>query len=154
MEIIKSIKGPVYFDTNVFIYSTDGYEEYLDLLKAIFEHIAENQLLVITSELSLAECLVKPVKDDNKEAITQFEQHMQTSSSMKVKAVSRGILRQSASVRAEMGLKLPDAIHMATAIDQDCKTFISNDKKLKSKAPEDMQQIYLKTLLTAEETIN
>lgn len=154
MEIIESIKGPVYFDTNVFIYSLDGYEEYYGLLKTIFSHIAENHLLVVTSELTLAECLVKPVKDENKEATKQFEQYIQTSEIMKVKPVSRGILRQSANVRAEQGLKLPDAIHMATAIDQCCKTFITNDKKLKSRTPEGMQQIYLKALLDLDEENN
>ena len=148
MEIIESIKGPVYFDTNVFIYSIDGYEEYTELLKDIFSHIAEHRLLVITSELTLAECLVKPVKDENIEAVMQFERHINSSESMKVRPVSREILRQSAHVRAELELKLPDAIHMATAIDQGCKTFITNDKRLKLRTPEAMQQVYLKALLT------
>ena len=76
MEIIKS---PVYFDTNIFIYAIDGYEEYQALLQNIFEYISKNKMLVITSELTLAECLVKPMKDNNQEAVEQFKNHIKTS---------------------------------------------------------------------------
>jgi predicted nucleic acid-binding protein len=142
MEIIKS---PVYFDTNIFIYAIDGHEEYQDLLQNIFEYIAENKMLVITSELTLAECLVKPMRDENREAIGQYTNHIKTSELLKVKAVSRNILISSADARNKLGLKLPDAIHMATAIDQECKTFVTNDRKLT--APEGMERIYIKDLL-------
>ena len=142
MEIIKS---PVYFDTNIFIYAIDGHEEYQDLLQNIFEYIAENKILVVTSELTLAECLVKPMRDENREAIEQYTNHIKTSELLKVKAVSRNILISSADARNKLGLKLPDAIHMATAIDQKCKTFITNDRKLT--APEGMERIYIKDLL-------
>ncbi len=129
MEIIKS---PVYFDTNIFIYAIDGHEEYKDLLQQIFEHIIQNKVLVVTSELTLAECLVKPLKDDNQEAVEQFKNHLKSSEFLKIKNVSRNILIHSADLRNTLNLKLPDAIHMATAIDQGCKTFISNDRKLKA----------------------
>ena len=142
MEIIKS---PVYFDTNIFIYAIDGHEEYQDLLQNIFEYIAENKMLVVTSELTLAECLVKPMRDKNKEAIAQYTNHIKTSKLLKVKAVSRNILISSADTRNKLGLKLPDAIHMATAIEQECKTFITNDRKLT--APKGMKRIYIKDLL-------
>ena len=128
MEVIKA---PVYFDTNVFIYIIDGYEEYQELLSNLLHYIAKNKILVITSELTLAKCLVKPIKDGNQKAIEQFKKHIQTSDFLKVKPVSREILINSASIRNQLGLKLPDAIHMATAINQDCKTFVTNDQKLR-----------------------
>ena len=142
MDIIKS---PVYFDTNIFIYAIDGHEEYSELLQAIFAYISNNKILVITSELTLAECLVKPMKDGNHEAVKQFSNHIKTNEFLKVKSVSRKILISSADARNKLGLKLPDAIHMATAIEQKCKTFITNDQKLK--APENMERIYIKDLL-------
>jgi predicted nucleic acid-binding protein len=142
---MELIKAPVYFDTNVFIYIIDGYEEYQDLLSSLLHYIANNNILVVTSELTLAECLVKPIKDGNQKAIEQFKQHIQTSEVLKVKPVSREILINSASLRNELGLKLPDAIHMATAINQNCKTFVTNDQKLR--VPEGIQRLYLKELL-------
>lgn len=141
MEIIKS---PVYFDTNIFIYALEGHQEYDTSLKQLFKHIQENDISVVTSELTLAECLVKPDKDKNTPAIEQYKKHLKSSESLKVKNVSREILISSASLRNELSLKLPDAIHMATALEQHCQTFITNDKKIK--IPQGMNGIYLKEL--------
>lgn len=129
MEIIAS---PVYLDTNIFIYSMEGHENYHDVLMDLFNHIEKHELKVITSELTLAECLVKPQKDKNSAAIEQYKTHITTNHRLTVKAVTRKILIDSAQVRSQLGLKLPDAIHMATALDQGCKTFITNDKNLRS----------------------
>ena len=141
MEIIQS---PVYLDTNIFIYAIEGHDEYYDLLVHLFSHIEKHNITVITSELTLAECLVKPEKDQNIEAIEQYKNHIKTNSQMTVKTVSRKILVSSARVRSQLGLKLPDAIHMATAINESCKTFITNDKKLRS--PENMKRMTLEDL--------
>ena len=141
---MDTLNGPVYFDTNVFIYALDGHEDYALVLEQLFGIIFDKGLQVITSELTLAECLVKPVKDGNHEAVQQFENHIQNSSTLTVKPVTRGILKGAAYVRSQLSLKLPDAIHMATAIEHGCKTFITNDKKLK--APDGMVQIYLGAL--------
>ena len=47
--------------------------------------------------------------------------------------VSRSILVAAANLRATFGsqVKLPDAIHLASALEQSCTTFITNDKRLK-----------------------
>ena len=141
---MDTLNGPVYFDTNVFIYALDGHEDYAPVLEQLFGIIFDKGLQVITSELTLAECLVKPVKDSNQEAVQQFENHIQNSGTLTVKPVTRGILKGSAYARSQLSLKLPDAIHMATAIEHGCKTFITNDKKLK--APDGMVQVYLDAL--------
>lgn len=141
---MDTLEGPVYFDTNVFIYALDGHEDYAPVLERLFSTIFDKGLEVITSELTLAECLVKPVKDGNDEAVQQFENHIQNSSMLAVKPVTRGILKSSAYARSQLNLKLPDAIHMATAIEYGCRTFITNDRKLRT--PDGMVQIYLNAL--------
>lgn len=139
---MDTLEGPVYFDTNVFIYALDGHEDYAPVLERLFSTISDKGLEVITSELTLAECLVKPVKDGNHEAVQQFENHIQNSSMLGVKPVTRRILKGSAYAWSQLNLKLPDAIHMATAIEHGCKTFITNDRRLTT--PDGMVQIYLK----------
>ena len=138
-------KGPIYFDTNVFIYSIEGHEEYYGWLAALFEYVSEQNIQIVTSELTLAECLVKPVKDGNTLAINAYKNHIKSNELMVVKTVSREIIIRSATVRSELGLKLPDAIHMATAMHQNCKTFVTNDRKLIT--PKGMDRIYLKDVI-------
>lgn len=133
------IKGPIYFDTNVFIYAIEGHESHYQWLAELFEYIASKQMMVITSDLTLAECLVKPIKDNNEAAIEGFKHYLQSSESMQMCQITREILVRSAQVRSELNLKLPDAIHMATAIEHACQVFVSHDKKLK--APDGMLRL-------------
>jgi predicted nucleic acid-binding protein len=138
------IKGPVYFDTNVFIYAIEGHDAYYEWINELFQFITSKQILVITSELTLAECLVKPFKDNNQAAIDGFKEHISSNEALRVCPVSKEVLIRSASVRNELNLKLPDAIHMATAIENGCLTFISNDQKLR--APKGMLKVQLGNL--------
>ncbi|WP_347566102.1 PIN domain-containing protein [Scytonema sp. UIC 10036] len=46
--------------------------------------------------------------------------------------VSRDILIEAAQLRANVNIKLPDAIHAATAILTQCSTFITNDQRFQS----------------------
>ena len=50
-----------------------------------------------------------------------------------IDTISRQILIEAAHLRAKSRpLSLPDAIHFATAQLNDCQTFLTNDKRLKS----------------------
>lgn len=44
--------------------------------------------------------------------------------------VSRDVLLAAARLRAEIGLKLPDAIHVATAQLTGCDQFLTNDARV------------------------
>lgn len=135
-------KAPIYLDTNFFIYMLEAHEDYKAALKSILDFKDRHGLITFTSEITLAECLVKPFTDGNAEAVKVYESQIKTGTTLKVKSVSRKILRESAKLRGELGLKLPDAIHVATALENGCATFVTNDKKLR--VPEGMTRIYLK----------
>jgi predicted nucleic acid-binding protein len=55
----------VYLDTNVWIYALEGYEAFATSLAALFTRIDSGDLAAVTSELTLAEVLVKPIADGN-----------------------------------------------------------------------------------------
>jgi predicted nucleic acid-binding protein len=45
--------------------------------------------------------------------------------------VERAILLRAARLRCELHLKLPDAIHVASAVAAGCDLFLSNDHRLR-----------------------
>lgn len=45
--------------------------------------------------------------------------------------VDRSILVAAARLRAQLTLRLPDAIHVATALAADCELFVSNDRRVR-----------------------
>ncbi len=46
-------------------------------------------------------------------------------------SVERAILIEAAHLQARLGLRLPDAIHVATAVAAGCDVLLSNDRRLK-----------------------
>lgn len=66
MGLIEEIRGKnIYLDTNVFIYALEGYSEYALVLSTLFAAVDQGVIQAFTSELSLAESLVKPMMDNN-----------------------------------------------------------------------------------------
>ena len=81
MGIMDVIKGErIYLDTNIFIYALEAYPEFVSALTSLFVAIDEGKLRAVTSELTLAEVLIKPMMDNNedlKKALRSFEWVMQ-----------------------------------------------------------------------------
>jgi len=120
----------IYLDANIFIYLLEGYAEYVPLLKQLFDLIDQRKLLAVTSELSLAETLVKPIADKNATLQAVYKSVIQTSDQLNAVPISREILIKAAQIRTQT-LRLPDAIHLATAMISGCRVFLTNDKQLK-----------------------
>ncbi|MBR8827776.1 MAG: PIN domain-containing protein [Gomphosphaeria aponina SAG 52.96 = DSM 107014] len=129
MGILDAISGyRVYLDTNIWIYALEGYPAFRDNLTQLFQHIDLGDLMAFTSELSLAEALVKPLQNQDLVQEEIYKQAISSRASLAVIPISREILIEAAQLRASVKLKLPDAIHAATARLNQCSSFITNDK--------------------------
>ena len=130
---LKSLKATrIYFDANIFIYALEGISPFAEALLDVFESVDKGEMTAVTSELSLAECLVKPLTEKNATQRTIFEQSLTTSDTFKVVPVHREILKMAASLRAtHTTIRLPDAIHVATALSERCTAFLTNDSRIK-----------------------
>lgn len=120
----------VYLDTNTFIYALEGYSEFREALIELFDLIEEGQVFATTSELTLAEVLVKPMKDGNVLLQRRYQQILSESNVLQVLPISRNVLIDAARIRSTHGFKLPDAIHIATAVYCQCTFFLTNDIEL------------------------
>ncbi|HSF48619.1 MAG TPA: PIN domain-containing protein [Burkholderiales bacterium] len=118
----------VYLDANVFIYAFEGFPAFLPVLTALFARMDRGELSAVTSELTLAEVLVKPLQDGNDFLRQRYEETLKSSSALAVIPVSRAVLSRAAWLRARHEtLKMPDAIHLATALAAGCNRFLTND---------------------------
>ncbi len=125
-----SLAGRVYLDTNIFIYALEGYPAFRPALTTLFESLDRRELTAVTSELTLAEALVKPLLDRHAERQAAYLQLLQPTASLHVVPVSREVLIAAARLRAVATLKLPDAIHVATAQLTGCAYFLTNDARV------------------------
>ena len=129
MGTVNALTGPLlYLDTNVLIYAVEDVAPFGGRLRPIFQRIDRGELRGASSELTLAEVLVKPLRDQNNQARSQYEQLLAATGPLAVHPVSREVLVRAAELRAaHASIKLPDAIHAATALLHGCTTFVTND---------------------------
>ena len=133
MGLVDQVLGQrVYLDANIFIYALEGHARYAPLLSDLFRAIDRGEVQAVTSELTLAEVLVKPFADASVERQAIFQRALRTTGSRTVAPIDRAVLIEAARLRATTPLRLPDAIHVATARLSGCRTFISNDQRLRT----------------------
>lgn len=122
----------VYLDTNIIIYSVEGFPDYADKIKLLLDELDATEIIAVTSELTLAEVLVKPLQDGNVKIQQAYKDFLLPTLVFEVVPISLSILESAAESRAKTKLKLPDAIHWATFQDCKCNTFLTNDDAFKS----------------------
>lgn len=97
-------------------------------MKALFTRIDAGEIAAITSELTLAEVLVKPFADGNAALQQIYLETLHDRPSLTIAPITRTTLIKAAQLRAQhTALKMPDALHAATALDRGAKYFVSND---------------------------
>lgn len=124
----------VYLDTNVFIYAAEGFKRHELALRALLLRIDDGSVMAVTSEVTIMEVLVRPLREHNVGLISYYEQLLGHSSSMRVAPIDRSVLRRAADLRANSAVKPIDALHVATAQLSHCDYFISDDRKLNAAA--------------------
>ena len=129
-----SLGQTVYFDANIIIYAVEGFAVLEDQVKALLGALGSREIVGITSELTLAEVLVKPIRDGKVHLRRTYARFLQTTPAFQVIPIRRDILEGAAALQATTKLKLPDAIHLATSDIANCDSFLTNDLLFKSTA--------------------
>lgn len=118
----------VYFDANVFIYAVEGSENLAGSIRKFISGFHSKSGRIITSEITLAEVLVKA----NVQQRRDYLDLILWSGFCDLRHVDRQILFETASYRRASGIpKLIDAIHVVTAIQNNCQTVMSSDARIK-----------------------
>ena len=140
MELGNELIGKrVYIDTNIIIYLIEGFPAYQSLTDDVRDMLENDEFDAYTSELSICECLVKPLKVGASDITSLFHTFLEESGCFSLIPVDKDILISSAYISASTGMKIPDAIHVATAIASDCDIFLSNDKNIRM--PEGLEKV-------------
>jgi predicted nucleic acid-binding protein len=134
MGILTTLQGSrIYLDVNIWIYALEQHPTYSQTLTELFQQVDQRTLTIVTSELSLAEALVKPMREQDVTRQNTYRQFLSSRANLRVIPVQRAILIEAARLRAaNSSWKLPDAIHAATAVILNCTTLLTNDQKFKS----------------------
>ena len=117
-------------DTPVFIYYIEEHDRYLPILGPLFEEIDNGSLPAVTSGLTLMETLVHPFRRGDRRLASRYEGLFGRSSGLELVELTAPVLRTAAEIRAELDVKTPDAIQLASAVHGGCVCFLTNDRRL------------------------
>jgi predicted nucleic acid-binding protein len=123
--------GAVYLDTDAIIYSVEKIAPYWAILEPLWSAAQSGLFVVIASELTLMEPLVRPIQIGDAALEKTFRMLLTATREVQLMPVSRSILEQAARLRAATGLKTPDAIHATTARAEHVALFVTNDPGFK-----------------------
>lgn len=132
----ETLQPRVYLDTNVFIRAFEGISEEARYLRALFEELRAHPKIGVTSELTLAELLApvqgKRAKDESVQIKRRFYLNLIVwNTFIDLQSTTRDVWIETADLRRNVTLKLPDAVHIVTAIRARCRYFMSNDRGIK-----------------------
>ncbi|MDZ4769586.1 MAG: PIN domain-containing protein [Chloroflexota bacterium] len=119
------------FDTSPFIYFVERNPLFAPKIRSVFTVIETQKMKIVTSAVSVTETLMKPFADGDNHLAEIYRELLLRNSIVNTIAVSTDIAERAAQLRARYRLKMPDALHIATAIESGCDAFLTNDTVFK-----------------------
>jgi len=123
--------GKLYLDANILIYFVEGKDDLGDLAALIFAEADAIGAELVTSEISIVECLRGPFKTDHPRLVATWRDLFRNRDLIALTPVLASILDDAAHIGAEFGLKTIDAIHVASALSAGCEALLTNDQGMR-----------------------
>ena len=121
----------VLLDTSVLIYYLEGVEPYNLLAAEIFQDIVDENIRGFLSVISITEFVAKPLIDEKGTDVERFKQFL-SALPIQVLELNYETAERAGKLRSQYpSVPTPDALIVATALENDCDVFVTNDKRLK-----------------------
>jgi len=133
MKLDDALKGVsrLAFDTAPIIYFVEANPAYDNLVSNIFNRVAAGELEGWTSVISLSEVLVQPIVSGRNDLQKAYRELLLKSSNFHTVPINVAVAENAARMRATYGLRLPDAIQIAFALDVGCQAIVCNDHSMR-----------------------
>ena len=121
----------VLLDTVALIYFLEAHERHGALAESILRRIERGKLRGVISSLVFAELLVPLYRAGDDKAAAGLLSRLCAFANLTVCELDAKTSAMAAKLRAEHGLRAPDAIHAATALMTEADGILTNDRELR-----------------------
>lgn len=121
----------VYLDTVICIYAVEGAPSFQARAGARLSALRTSGDQPTISDLTWLECRVKPMRMGDAAALADMEAFL-TGSDVVCVPMPKAVYEWACRIRAVHNYKLADALHLATAVENGCGLFLTNDRRLGS----------------------
>ena len=121
---------PIYLETNFFIKAVEGTPEAATPPRKLIQALRAQPGLAATSEITFAETLAPPRRENAMPLHLKRRAYLNLllwSGFVTLIPVTRDVLIETADLRGVKSMKLPDAIHLVSAIRARCQFLVSSD---------------------------
>lgn len=119
----------VYLDSNCVIYFVERTPSWWPKVVARIARLRAASDQLVVGDLTQAECLVGPFKSQDTTLEASYRAFF-SDPEIAVLPMTSAVCERAARLRATYPFKLPDALHLATAIEHGCGLFLSADARL------------------------
>ena len=119
----------IYLDSCVYIYFFEGHPQYGPPSKDILKKAEKGEIQIVASPLIVQEIMSGLYRQKDVPVEETWGTLMEWWN-IRWTDLSVEIADEAAQLSAFFNLRAPDAIHLATALAEDCSSFITNDKEL------------------------
>ena len=131
IEAALSSVSSLFLDTAPIIYFVEANPLYFAVVEAVFQRIDQGRISAVTSPVTLAECLIFPVRANDAALQKNFSDLIVSGNNTTFVFLNAEDARQAASLRARYNLTLTDAFQISAALASGCDAFLTNDNALK-----------------------
>jgi predicted nucleic acid-binding protein len=121
----------LFIDTAPVVYYIERNPIYAAVADDIFDRIDAGTLQGVTSPVTLAECLIVPIRLALTQIQHDFTDLLVHGANMVFVPLDAGIAGRTAELRAKYNLGLSDAFQVAAALAAGCQAFLTNDHGFK-----------------------
>jgi predicted nucleic acid-binding protein len=120
----------IYVDACCIIYLIEAAHPFHSLLVTkLLEYRSDPDSCIITSQLSRLECRARPVKDNDVAGLAAYDAFF-AADKLTVGEISAPVIDRATELRARYGFSSPDAIHLASAMEEAADIFLTGDAAL------------------------
>ncbi|CAN7417203.1 PIN domain-containing protein [Rhizobium sp. LjRoot30] len=130
----------VYLDSNVFIYIVDGEPGYQTQARYAIASLPAHATFC-TSEMTVGECLRGALRLGNRGSAESYLDLLQDQAFVSLHPVTLQLIKRAAEIGVSMGMKLLDALHVATAEALGCAIFLTNDRGIRAPAGMEIRRL-------------
>lgn len=135
-------------DTSPLIYHLEDVEPYASLTAQLLIRLGEGDLTGLLSVVTVTELLAKPFTDPEERRAALAEQFLLTLPNCSLVPVTYRIAKEAARLRALHGLRTPDALVAATALEEGASHLVTNDAVFRRIASDQLKVILLDDLVS------
>jgi predicted nucleic acid-binding protein len=120
----------LFLDSNVLIYLIEGDVSLASQVQQTIQKLLVSypDAIIAVSALTLLECRVAPLRNNNMTVLKRYDDFFSTDS-LQIVDLSRSVLDIATHIRAQFGLKTPDALQAACCLSLDAQhLFLTEDQ--------------------------